>query len=36
MEPLEPTLPERRNLPLIAVMVLAVLVVLGLVFVLPW
>jgi hypothetical protein len=36
MEPLEPTLPERKNLPLIAVVVLAVLVVLGLVFVLPW
>jgi hypothetical protein len=36
MEPLEPTVPERRNLPVIAVVLLIVLLVLGLVFTLPW
>jgi hypothetical protein len=36
MDPLEPTVPERRNMPVIAVVLLAVLLVLGMVFALPW
>lgn len=36
MNPLEPAPPARRNMPMVAVMLLVVLVARGIVFVWPW